>query len=127
LRINAKFNGINVVALIDSGTNSNFISDQVQGLKTCKRNSLVEVEIASGDKKICDSVAGGKLVIGSYSERITFSVITLVKSIDIILGLPWIIKHEAELKFNYTNGEVQLTRDGLVHTFVRLIDEVEQH
>ena len=97
--------GKDVSVLIDSGSSGNFVSK-----KFVSSNKLVCKQLAKPDRKVVRLANGsiepvtescsGKLVIGNHREDLEFTVVVL-DGYDVVLGMPWLSKHNPEIDWNH--------------------------
>ena len=111
-----------VTILIDSGATDNFISSQFVASAnyiTSKRNTLYQVKLADGThSQSSHEVREAKLTLGTHTESLTLSVLPLA-GYDIILGKPWLHKHNPR-DIDWTRNIITLKdQQGQTHTITQ--------
>ena len=99
-------------ALVDSGASGLFInSDYMQNNKINTKSLVCPIPVNNVDGTpnewgpICE-IAELMLTYDRYSERVVFAV-TCIRKEDMILGLPWLSKHNPEV--DWSTGKVKMT------------------
>src|SRR5215469_10505259 len=91
-----------VKALLDSGASGNFMNPvtvQQLGLLTKKKEVSKDVKGLDGEllgDTITEETGWVSMTIGDHRERINFDIIRL-GNVDIVLGMPWFVKHNPEV------------------------------
>ena len=109
IRLNARLNEKDVNVMIDSGSSGNFVSQSLISsnpkwrCRTLDSSSQRKVRLANGAVEEVNECLLGKLKIDAMEELLWFTVIPL-EGYDIILGMPWLSKHNPEV--NWSSGIV---------------------
>lgn len=120
LILNGEVQGQQVKVCIDSGANANFISARVA--KLCKLSAAnlhgdpVPVTLANGSTISSSQLIRAPLRIGTYFGHVQAYSLKLSDSFDIVLGMPWLKTHRANIKCD--ERLVEITHRGQ-HTTLR--------
>ena len=115
VRLTVKLNDHPMKAMLDSGSTSNFLSADAAwtaGLTMEKKKEpyLLHVgngELLPGQGKITHECRNLPLDIGGHQEKITLDIIDTANH-DIILGLPWLRKHNPNI--DWTTQQLSMRR-----------------
>ena len=107
-----------VTILVDSGATDNFISTQFiasAGYITHTRSRTYQVKLADGAySQSSQEIREAKLTMGTHTETISMSVLPLA-GYDIILGKPWLFKHNPQ-NIDWQTNEIELIDEqGQIH------------
>ena len=91
-------------ALVDSGSQESYVSASAvfkAGLRPLRKQQAYPLHVANGqpmpdEARITHEVTGVTLRIQEHQEEMTFDVFGLATH-DIILGLPWLRKHNPQI------------------------------
>ena len=104
IKLQTKLNGTRMQALVDSGSQANYVSAHVvarAGLEVQRKQQPYPLHVANGEpmpneSEITHEVRQVTLSIQEHVEEIDLDVIGLATH-DIILGLPWLRKHNPRI------------------------------
>lgn len=99
-RVNHRFAKV----LIDGGAAGNFVSgsylNQLSTVKLQHNESPRKVRVADGTQYSVElTLKDAYLKIGPYRERMDLEVIPLGETFDVILGKPWLVKHNPDINW----------------------------
>lgn len=107
IELTGKCNGIGMSMLLDSGSTSMFISTQRvhhHHMKVQEVSTPWHVNVADGRQIECKQYVIARLHIGQLVDHVKLIVAPIEH--DIVLGLPWMMKHHDKLHINYTSPYV---------------------
>ena len=105
ITLKGKLYGKDVLILVDSGSSGNFISktfvcsNQLECSPLDKEDQMV-VRLANGSFEPVNRSCSGQIVIGNHRENLEFTVVVL-DGYDVVLGMPWLSKHNPEIDWNH--------------------------
>ena len=117
IRVPVNVNGtVRTIAMIDSGATGSFISKRLvdqNDLPTREKDTQYTLQLIDGSK-----ISSGKLeretrplpvVIQRHHEELTFDIVGMATH-DIVLGMPWLKKHNPVI--NWKRGVLKFERTG---------------
>ena len=120
IRLDGKIKGHHARILLDSGSSSNVVSANFvksRGVATCATAGLHEMELPNGEKlQVSAVVPKASVLLGASKERVTFLVVDIDMSADVVLGMPWLHKHNptidwvtSRVEFSKGDADIKLT------------------
>ncbi len=103
IELTGKCSGIHVNMLLDSASTSMFVSKNIvdkHQLKMFTQPDPWRVSIADGTVIQCNQYINARLRIGQMIDHVKLIVAPIEH--DVVLGLPWLIKHNDNVKIQYT-------------------------
>ena len=102
--LKGRLDGLEAAILVDSGSSGNFVAKSfvtTNGIKCQKldSNEVRKVRLANGSMEDVNERVEAMLNMGTYAERVEFTVIEL-QTYDVILGMPWLFEKNPDVDWN---------------------------
>ena len=115
LKFEGKLSGGRVRVLLDSGAGGNFVAKsylEARGLKPVSLASQQDVRLPDGRTVYSTTtLPRAMLQMGALRERVTFMALDLDLGADVILGMPWLEKHNPDV--DWVTRKLSATHKGV--------------
>jgi len=128
IKLKGLLNEVEVTVMIDSGSSGNFVSKRlVMENPQWKCDTLGgdikhNVRLANGAMETVSECLIGNLSIGTFEDNVRLTVITL-EGYDIILGMPWLSKHNPEVNWSSCIATVQDPKHKMIAHTLHQVDD----